>query len=133
MIGAMPLLVLANKVDLLPPTHRAGEEVRGWNSLAEELNLNCSGRQRWSVLGISATRLTNLDKVLRWLVLQAHGADQRGGADGSTAGSDEGPRVPRSRARLWEWLSTPRRRGWWTSRYSFLADASRSLVADAET
>ena len=117
-------------MDLLPPTHRAGEEVRGWQSLTQSLNLDLSGKQRWSVLGVSATRLTNLDKVLRWLVLQAHGAGQQPAS--SAAASDSESAAPRSRARVWEWLGT-RRRGWWGGRYSVLADASRSLlVAEAE-
>ena len=82
------------------------------------------------MLGISATRLSNLDKVLRWLVLQAHGAGLPRPSDDSTAGSKSGSGAS---ARVWEWLSKSGRRGWWGGRYSTLADASRSLlVAEAE-
>ena len=74
-VGSMPLLVLANKADLLSPAERASEEMRGWPNLVKQLNLEFmdSSENGWSVLGVSATRRSNLDKVLRWLVLQAHG------------------------------------------------------------
>ena len=126
-----PLLTrLANKVDLLSPADRASEEVRGWPALAEELNLDCmGGQQEWSLLGISAVRLTNLDKVLRWLVLQAHGAGDRPSADGGGAASGSGAEGPGLGTRLWDWVSTPGKRRGWGGRYtSVLADASRSLL-----
>lgn len=76
MVSGIPLLVLANKVDLLPLAERAYEEGSGWHSLIEQLNLGLESTDafRWSVLGISATRSINVDKLVRWLVLQAHGA-----------------------------------------------------------
>lgn len=141
-VSSLPLLVLANKVDLLPPTDRACEEVRGWSALAEELSLDLSGTHQWSVLGISATRLTNVDKVLRWLVLQAHGAGAPAGASTSDAYGGAGPSDASAGARartgslsrLWESLVGGRRRGGrWGSWYkSVLADASESLI-DTET
>ena len=106
----MPLLVLANKIDLLAPADRACEEVRGWATLDRELSLGDaddgegfddltggsrrrrsrrvqyggggvaggggSAGGRWSILGVSASRRINLAQLLRWLVLQAHGAGE---------------------------------------------------------
>jgi ADP-ribosylation factor-like protein 8 len=126
LVAEVPLLVLANKVDLLPPAVRATEEMRGWATLAQELNLDCVRENRWSVLGVSATRRTNLDKVMRWLVLQAHGA----GDDPALAGSagDGGGRGGGGRlAKLWDSLLSwsGRRRSRWGggAGFSFLADS----------
>mmetsp|Transcript_35 Transcript_35/g.118 ORF Transcript_35/g.118 Transcript_35/m.118 type:complete len:259 (+) Transcript_35:65-841(+) len=129
-VTGLPLLVLANKVDLLPPADRAFYEVSGWRSLIEQLNLGVESTehsQRWSVLGVSATRSINLEKVVRWLVLQAH---QVGG---SSAAEDEEGMPSRNSIFSWPsltsaWSSTKRR---WSSsaRYtSVLADASQSLI-----
>jgi small GTP-binding protein len=129
-VGGLPLLVLANKVDLLTPADRAREEVSGWRALVEQLNLGgevsgASSRQ-WSVLGVSATRGTNLDKVVRWLVLQAHGAGPAPSVD-----IDDGP--PGHSRLSWQSVSTAvssaKRRWTKSGRYtSVLADASRSLI-----
>jgi GTPase SAR1 family protein len=136
-IGDMPLLVLANKADLLPPADRAGEELRGWPTLVRELNLDsgtdADGRHvRWSVLGVSATRRSNLDKVLRWLLLQAHGAgDERSGLDGADADERSG----RGRLwRMWESLGAWRRRkqrAWGGSRAGFSLLATSLIGAEA--
>lgn len=76
-IGTMPLLVLANKVDLLRPAERAEQEVRGWPTLVKALNLDyVNPAYPWTILAISATRRIQLDKIMRWLVLKAHGADE---------------------------------------------------------
>ena len=127
-VSGMPLLVLAYKVDLLPPATRACEEVSGWRSLAEQLGLaGPAASQSWSVLGVSATRATNIDKVVRWLVLQAHGAGRQPSAD------SEEHDVSRHSTISWHalsdaWTGAKRRlRG--SGRYtSVMADASRSLI-----
>ncbi len=138
-IGSMPLLVIATKVDLLPPQVRAAEELRGWPTLVDQLHLDSlPPSHRWSVLGVSATRAVNVDKVLRWLVLQAHGAAYGGGADeaDADADADAGGGVL-----SWSWWSGGRRKGarsrWsasWARRRGFtlLADASKSLLAERE-
>ena len=129
-IGALPLLVLANKIDLMPPAERAYEEVRGWATLAEALNLDTWGTQRWSILGVSASRLINLDKVVRWLILQAHGV----GLPGDSERDSSKPRHSSLWGSVFGWRSGPssKRSGWWWSgggRYTtILADASRSLI-----
>lgn len=74
-ISTLPLLVIANKIDLLTPAVQQQEEQRGWSQLVAQLRLERLGSHRFSVLGASATKLTNMDKVVRWLILQAHGAD----------------------------------------------------------
>jgi hypothetical protein len=51
------------------------------------------------VLGVSATRGTNLDKVVRWLVLQAHGAGPAPSVD-----IDDGP--PGHSRLSWQSVST---------------------------
>lgn len=140
-VGRLPLLVLANKVDLLSPLERATAEVRGWEELARELHLDAMETScgRWSVLGVSATRRTNLDKVLRWLVLQAHGVGDGGGqpppagsteldaADGADGGSG---RVWRLWESLWASGKVGRRSSRWRG-FSLLSDASRSLLVEA--
>lgn len=109
-VGDLPLLVLANKADLLAPTDRASEELRGWPSLVQELNLDMIENSRWCILGLSATRRSNLDKVLRWLILQAHGAGgDRAGEEGDIAGAGGGGRL----WRMWESVGTWRRRNKW--------------------
>jgi ADP-ribosylation factor-like protein 8 len=61
-IGATPLLVLANKIDL--PEH-VGE-----SELIEELQLNYVMETPWMVLPISALQCTNMDQVVEWLTQQ---------------------------------------------------------------
>ena len=134
-IGEMPLLVLANKVDLLPPAERASEELRGWPNLMEELLLDqlldgSNMESKWSILGVSATRRSNLDKVLRWLVLQAHGAGrERGETDDAEARSEGGSRL----WRLWEDLGAWRRRKWkgWGRGAGFSVLATSLIGAEA--
>lgn len=124
-MGTKSLLVLVNKVDLLPPAQRASEELRGWPTLVQELNLDCLDAQcRWSVLGLSATRRSNLDKVLRWLLLEAHGA----GGDAAHELGDVGA-GPGGGGRLWRAVdslaaSWRRRRKRWGSRAGFTLAAS---------
>ena len=139
-VNGLPLLVLANKVDLLPPTERACEEVRGWSAMAEELSLDCSGTQRWSVLGVSATRQTNLDKLLRWLVLQAHGAAADGpagateGAAGDAAhggGGSAARRASLAASRLWESIVGRARGSRWRGRYKSVGLATSLIEAEA--
>ncbi|KAL1498931.1 hypothetical protein AB1Y20_013452 [Prymnesium parvum] len=72
-VRALPLLVVANKIDQLTPAERAHCEVRGWPEIAHELQLGDPARFYWSILGVSATHAMNIPKLLRWLVLQAHG------------------------------------------------------------
>ena len=138
-VGGMPLLVLANKVDLLPPARRAQEEAEGWSTLVQALNLDYISAdapglglgQRWNVLPVSATRRTNLNRVLRWLVLRAHGAREEA-LDGAVEVGGG------SMWRLWVAVSAPftgKKKRWGfgfggRSRYADLADASRSLVDD---
>jgi ADP-ribosylation factor-like protein 8 len=61
-IGATPLLVLANKIDL--PEH-VGE-----SELIEKLQLNYVLETPWMVLPISALQCTNMDQVVEWLTAQ---------------------------------------------------------------
>lgn len=181
-IGRLPLLVLANKIDLLAPADRACEEVRGWASLAHELSLmdadssgfadhSCQGgghrnrnrsrrrslgedsvdREayydgdlgvgggggvgsggRWSVLGVSATRAVNLDKVLRWLVLQAHGVGDDTSAESNQVADGHEGGVGRRATRLWQSLrgsKIGRRSARWRG-FSLLSDATRSLLVE---
>jgi small GTP-binding protein len=173
-IGRMPLLVLANKIDLLAPADRACEEVRGWATLARELSLmdvdddaegfddhtasgSTSRRRRgrrvhygggggvtggggsaggrWSILGVSASRGTNLAQLLRWLVLQAHsvGEEPSGGelAEGTDAAGGAG--ASGRLGRLWQslWGSKVGRRSSRWRGFSLLSDASRSLLVEA--
>ena len=141
-VGSMPLLVLANKVDLLSPAERATQEVRGWAALVQELNLDCASDghsgQRWSVLSVSATRRINLEKIVRWLVLQAHGAgDEAVNGESDATPYDEGSGVTGRLWRVWDALSSTWSRGRrkatrWGGKRSFtmLADASRSMLVD---
>jgi signal recognition particle receptor subunit beta len=127
----MPLLILANKTDLLPPHQRAQQELRGWPILVEGLSLGgaTSDLGGWSVLGVSSTRRTNLSQVLRWLVLKAHGASGGAGDSDAAMGGCEGGYADALRA----WWRGGRRskRGSWSSgwgRFSLLPDASVSLL-----
>ena len=112
-VKRLPLLVLASKVDLLPAAERARDELLGWPALVDALGLKELGLRRWSVLGVSAARCTNVDKVLRWLVLQAHGA---GGADGADEPAGGGG-APAGAWALWESWKARRRR--WGKRRGF--------------
>lgn len=142
-VSGMPLLVLANKVDLLPPAERAVEEVRGWAALAHELHLDAMDVRSWSVLGVSALRRTNLDKVVRWLVLQAHGAgvplDADADADDSTGASAAASKVWRLFESLSGWAYRKGSRRWGGKRGGFSAlgaDASNlgeTLLDDEST
>ena len=60
-IGATPLLVLANKIDL----PHVGE-----TELIEKLQLNYVMETPWMVLPISALQCTNIDQVVEWLTAQ---------------------------------------------------------------
>lgn len=170
-IGRMPLLVLANKIDLLAPADRACEEVRGWATLARELSLRGtdddqgfddltggsrrrrsrrvryggdgeagggvaggggSAGGRWSILGVSASRRINLAQLLRWLVLQAHGAGDQPNAEPD--GPDAGEAGAAGRlGKLWQslWGSKAGRRSSRWRGFSLLSDASRSLLVEA--
>jgi len=68
----MPLLVVVSKVDLLSRADLAAREQQVWADLSRALNLDCVTENRWSILGVSAKDGTNMDKLLRWLILQAH-------------------------------------------------------------
>ena len=72
----LPTLVLANKVDLIAEDLRGRDEVGVCEPVIKGLGLDERSPCDWCVLSISAQRGTNLEKALRWLVLQAH----RGGA-----------------------------------------------------
>mmetsp|Transcript_39555 Transcript_39555/g.45059 ORF Transcript_39555/g.45059 Transcript_39555/m.45059 type:complete len:178 (+) Transcript_39555:154-687(+) len=61
-IGATPLLVLANKIDLNPHV--------GESELIERLQLNYVMETPWIVLPISALKITNIDQVVEWLTQQ---------------------------------------------------------------
>jgi GTPase SAR1 family protein len=72
-LRGMPLLVLANKTDLLPPAELEQLQRENWAPLVQALNLGrATSGFRWSLLGTSVRRHENLDKVVRWIVLQAH-------------------------------------------------------------
>ena len=68
----MPLLIIVSKVDLLPNSELAVREQQSWADLSRALNLDCITENRWSILGVSAKDGTNLEKLRRWLTLQAH-------------------------------------------------------------
>ena len=80
----LPLLVLANKMDLLPLQLRADMEAEGWQPLARSLNLDCVTEHPWCILGVSAAHGRNLAQLRRWLVLVAYRRwperDDEGGA-----------------------------------------------------
>jgi len=61
-IGATPLLVLANKIDIEPHVGEA--------ELIERMQLNYVMDTPWMVLPISATKITNIDQVVEWLTEQ---------------------------------------------------------------
>lgn len=61
-IGATPLLVLANKIDIHPHV--------GESELIERLQLNYVMETPWMVLPISALHVTNIDQVMEWLISQ---------------------------------------------------------------
>jgi Arf/Sar family protein len=61
-IGSTPLLVLANKIDIIPPV--------GESELIERLQLNYVMETPWMVLPISALHVTNMDQVVEWLTAQ---------------------------------------------------------------
>ena len=69
----IPLLVLANKTDLLAAEARERYAANGWALLIQELQLDHAPCRTWSVLGVSALRQQNLAKLMRWIVLRAHG------------------------------------------------------------
>lgn len=56
----VPILVLANKVDLQP--HLSEIE------LVEALNLDYVTENPWEVVGISALRGNNIERVVDWLI-----------------------------------------------------------------
>ena len=122
-VGRLPLLVLATKIDLLPPADRAVMEMQGWRELAHELHLDREpgqapgGGGHWSILGVSATRGVNLTKVLRWIVLQAHGAGKPESSSDALDGSGDPGSTRRRASRLWHamWGSRVGRKGsaWW--------------------
>lgn len=62
-IGSTPLLVLANKIDIVPHV--------GESELIERLQLNYVMETPWMVLPISALNCTNVDQVVEWLTSQA--------------------------------------------------------------
>ena len=109
-VGSLPLLVLANKADLLAPIDRASEEIRGWPMLVQELSLDTLEDVNWCILGVSATRQSNLDKILRWLILQAHGAGgTRKGEEGEIGSTGASGRL----SQLWGYVGSWRRRNKW--------------------
>ena len=61
-IGSTPLLVLANKIDIIPHV--------GESELIEKLQLNYVMDTPWMVLPISALHVTNMDQVVEWLTAQ---------------------------------------------------------------
>jgi ADP-ribosylation factor-like protein 8 len=61
-IGTTPLLVLANKIDIVPHVGEA--------ELIEQLQLNYVIDTPWMVLPISALQCTNVDQVIEWLTAQ---------------------------------------------------------------
>lgn len=61
-IDSMPLMVLANKIDVQP--HVVESE------LIELLQLNCVVATQWMVLPISASHVTDTDQVVEWLMTQ---------------------------------------------------------------
>jgi len=61
-IGNTPLLVLANKIDIVPHV--------GESELIERLQLNYVMETPWMVLPISALQVTNIDQVVEWLTSQ---------------------------------------------------------------
>jgi GTPase SAR1 family protein len=87
-LRGMPLLILASKFDLLQPADRAELERLRWAPLASLLNLDCVTEHAWTVLGVSSKQLINLDKLTRWIVLQAHsGRSLRPGSDAVRRGA----------------------------------------------
>mmetsp|Transcript_36848 Transcript_36848/g.118575 ORF Transcript_36848/g.118575 Transcript_36848/m.118575 type:complete len:250 (+) Transcript_36848:122-871(+) len=86
-LRGMPLLVVASKFDLLQPADRAELERLRWAPLASLLNLDCVTEHAWTVLGVSAKELINIDKLTRWIVLHAHsGRSLRAGIDSTRRG-----------------------------------------------
>lgn len=61
-LATTPLLVLANKIDIIPHVAE-GEMIR-------ELNLDYIVDSPWLVIPISALRAVNIDQVLSWLLKQ---------------------------------------------------------------
>jgi Arf/Sar family protein len=61
-IGSTPLLVLANKIDIMPHV--------GETELIERLQLNYVMETPWMVLPISALHCTNIEQVVEWLTSQ---------------------------------------------------------------
>ena len=61
-IGTTPILVLANKIDIVPHV--------GETELIEALKLNYVMETPWMVLPISALQCTNIDQVVEWLTAQ---------------------------------------------------------------
>jgi ADP-ribosylation factor-like protein 8 len=61
-IGSTPLLILANKIDIVPHV--------GESELIDKLQLNYVMETPWMVLPISALHITNMDQVVEWLTAQ---------------------------------------------------------------
>uniref|UniRef100_A0A6V2NX47 Uncharacterized protein n=1 Tax=Ditylum brightwellii TaxID=49249 RepID=A0A6V2NX47_9STRA len=62
-IGATPLLILANKIDVQPHVDET--------ELIERLQLNYVVETPWMVLPISALHITNMEQVIEWLTAQS--------------------------------------------------------------
>ena len=68
-LASTPILVLANKIDLQPHLSKI--------ELVEALNLDYVTENPWEVVGISALRGNNVEKVVDWLVKKSPSANTR--------------------------------------------------------
>ena len=80
----LPTLVLANKVDLVSADRRGTDELGVCEPVIRGLGLDERSPCAWCVLSVSAQRGTNLEKALRWLVLQAHASRTDAAEDDDT-------------------------------------------------
>jgi len=86
----LPMLVLVNKLDLIPLESRGRDEAAVCAPVIRELGLDARTPCEWCVLGVSGKAGHNMDKALRWLVLQAHTKRAAGGSAGTGAGGGGG-------------------------------------------
>jgi len=86
----LPMLVLVNKLDLIPLESRGRDEAAVCAPVIRELGLDARTPCEWCVLGVSGKAGHNMDKALRWLVLQAHTKRAAGGSAGAGAGGGGG-------------------------------------------
>mmetsp|Transcript_3520 Transcript_3520/g.9041 ORF Transcript_3520/g.9041 Transcript_3520/m.9041 type:complete len:88 (-) Transcript_3520:392-655(-) len=67
-LASIPLLVLANKIDLFPHLNEP--------ELIRDLNLDYITENPWIVIPVSALKVTNIDQVVSWLIKQSSQASR---------------------------------------------------------